>query len=53
MEDRRERLIRRAALICAFIAVLIGVPAVLWYVDTQYMPLEVLANKVFSRLGLT
>ena len=53
MESRRERLIRRSALLAAFVAVLIGVPAALWYVDTQYMPLDVLASKVFNRLGLT
>lgn len=53
MESRRERLIRRGALISAFMAVLIGVPAALWYIDTQYMPLDVLASKVFTRLGLT
>lgn len=53
MESPRERLIRRGALLGAFLAVLIGVPAALWYIDTQYMPLDILANKVFDRLGLT
>lgn len=53
MESRREQMIRHTALISAFLAVLIGVPAALWYIDTQYMPLDVLANKVFDRLGLT
>ena len=53
MESRRERLIRRSALIGAVIAVVIGVPAALWYIDTQYMPLDVLASKVMDRLGLT
>lgn len=53
MESRREKIIRRTALVSAFVAVLIGVPAALWYVDTQYMPLDILANKVFDRLGLT
>lgn len=53
MESRRERLIRRGVLIGAFLAVLFGVPAMLWYIDTQYMPLDILANKVFDRLGLT
>ena len=53
MESPRERLVRRSALISAVLAVLVGVPAALWYVDTQYMPLDILANKVFDRLGLT
>lgn len=52
MESRRERLIRRSVLVCAFLAALIGVPMVLWYIDTAYMPLNLLANKVFDRLGL-
>ena len=53
MESQRERMIRRTTLVSAFLAVLIGVPAVLWYIDTSYMPLDILANKVFDRLGLT
>ena len=53
MESRRERRIRRTALVGAVVAVLIGVPAALWYIDTSYMPLDILANKVFDRLGLT
>jgi uncharacterized protein involved in exopolysaccharide biosynthesis len=53
MESTRERMIRRTALLSAFVAVLIGVPAALWYIDTQYMPLDILANQVFDRLGLT
>ena len=53
MESRRERMIRRGALLTAFLAVLIGVPAALWYIDTQYMSLDLLANKVLDRLGLT
>lgn len=53
MESRRERLIRRSALVGAIGAVLVGVPVAIWYIDTQYMPIEILASKVFDRLGLT
>jgi len=53
MESRRERLVRRAALVCALLAVLVCVPLALWYIDTQYMSLDILAQRVFSRLGLT
>lgn len=53
MESRRERMARRGALVAASLAVLIGVPAGLWYVDTNYMPLELLADKVITRLGLS
>ena len=52
MESRRERTIRRTVLITAFVAVLISVPAILYYIDTQYMPLELLANKIINRLGI-
>ncbi|MEO9899062.1 hypothetical protein [Sulfitobacter sp.] len=52
MESRRERTMRRTILITAFVAVLISVPAVLYYIDTQYMPLELLANKIINRLGI-
>lgn len=53
MESSRERFVRRGLLSFAFLAVLIGVPAALWYIDTQYLPLDVLANMVLGRLGLT
>ncbi|MEP6021570.1 MAG: chain length-determining protein [Paracoccaceae bacterium] len=52
MESRRERTMRRTILITAFVAVLISVPAILYYIDTQYMPLELLANKIINRLGI-
>lgn len=53
MESRRDRIVRRSALATALVAVLVGVPAILWYIDTSYMPLDILANRVFDRLGLT
>ena len=52
MESRRERTMRRTILITAFVTVLISVPAILYYIDTQYMPLELLANKIINRLGI-
>jgi uncharacterized protein involved in exopolysaccharide biosynthesis len=53
MESGRERIIRRSLLIGALLAVAIGVPAALYYIDTNYMALDIIANKVFDRLGLT
>ncbi len=53
MESTRERFMRRAVLLGAFVAVLILVPTALWYIDTRYMPLDILANKVFDRLGIS
>lgn len=53
MESRRERVMRRALRAGALLAVMIGVPMALWYIDHAYMPLEILAGKIFNRLGLT
>lgn len=53
MESGRERFVRRTALASAVLAVVILVPAALYYIDTAYMPLDVLASKIFTRLGLT
>jgi polysaccharide chain length determinant protein (PEP-CTERM system associated) len=53
MESAQERFRRRALLVGAFLLVLIGVPAILYYIDVNYMPLEILAHKVFDRLGLS
>jgi uncharacterized protein involved in exopolysaccharide biosynthesis len=53
MESRGERRLRRAALVAACLVVLAGVPAGLWYVDTYFMPLDLLASRIISRLGLT
>ncbi len=53
LESQRERRIRRAVMIASFLVVLIGVPAGLYYVDTNYMPLDILANRVFDSLGIT
>ncbi len=51
IESRRERVIRRSALIFAVVAVLIGVPAILWYIDTNYLPLELIVQRLISQLG--
>lgn len=53
LESQRERRMRRMALLASCVVVMIGVPAGLYYVDTNYMPLDILANRVFNTLGLT
>ncbi len=53
MESRGQRRLRRTAMATAIIAVLVGVPATLYYINEFYMPLDLLANRVISRLGLT
>lgn len=52
MESRRRRLIRRASIIGATVFVLISVPLALWYIDSTYLPLELIVQKGLSRLGL-
>ena len=53
MESRRHRLLRRGAIIGATLIVLITVPLALWYVDTNYLPLEIVVQKGLSKLGLS
>jgi len=52
MESRQRRLIRRFSLIVATLIALIGVPLALWYLDQNYMPLNLVMDKVLSRLSL-
>ena len=52
MESKTERLLRRTARVTAALIVLIGVPACLWAVDTYYLPLDLLADRMLERLGL-
>ena len=52
IEGRRERRRRQAVLIAAILAVIIIIPLGLWGLHTQYMPLDILAQKIVSRLGL-
>nr|WP_309502628.1 chain length-determining protein [uncultured Roseovarius sp.] len=52
MESRVTKYLRRSARLVVLLAVLIGVPAALWYVDTYYLPLEVIVQKGLSKFGL-
>ncbi|MEL6959387.1 MAG: chain length-determining protein, partial [Pseudomonadota bacterium] len=52
MESRGRRMARRLSLVTGSLVVLIGVPAALWYIDTNYMPLDLVVQKVLERLGL-
>lgn len=51
IESKRERMFRRSLLILAVLAVLIIVPAALWYIDTYYLPLDLIATKVLDKVG--
>lgn len=52
MESRGRRFARRAGLSFATLAVLLGVPALLFYIDTNVLPLELVVERGLRRLGL-
>lgn len=52
IESRRDRLVRRSWRLAAIFAVLTLLPIGLWYIHTQYMPLDILTQNMISRLGL-
>ncbi|MEM9435412.1 MAG: chain length-determining protein [Pseudomonadota bacterium] len=53
MESRAQRWLRRISLVTAMVAVVLGVPAALWWVDTHYMPLQLIVEQGLQRIGLT
>lgn len=52
IESRARKMWRRSGQIFAMLVVLAGVPAALWAVDTYYLPLDLLAQRVLDRIGL-
>ena len=52
MESRMERVIRRGSILTATLVVIIGVPLALWYIDENYLPLEIVVQKGLEQLGL-
>lgn len=52
MESTTRRRTRRVLQIGAVVAVVVGVPAALWAIDTYYLPLDLLFNRLLSRIGL-
>lgn len=53
IETAFHRRMRRTAQIVTLAAVIIGVPAALWAIDTYYMPLDLLAEHMLGKIGLT
>lgn len=53
MESRTEKVKRRTILTAAVVFVLVAVPVALNYIDKNFMPLDLLVNRVLDRLGLT
>lgn len=52
IESSGRRTLRRLLLITGSIIALVGVPVALWYIDTNYIPLDLLVQKILSRFGL-
>lgn len=52
LESGRERALRRGGILAATLVVLIFVPVALWYIDTNYLPLELVVQRGLARLGL-
>ena len=52
MRTRAQIWRRRLIVLAAVLAVLIGVPALLWYVDTNIRPLQPLLEAALKRVGL-
>jgi polysaccharide chain length determinant protein (PEP-CTERM system associated) len=52
-ENPRRRMVRRSVRIVVSLAILAGVPAALWAVDTYFMPLDQLASRILTRIGIT
>lgn len=52
MERRSRRILRRLARVAAMLLVMAGVPAALWYIDQNILPLELVVQKGLDRLGL-
>jgi hypothetical protein len=52
-ESPRRRIVRNAVRFASLVAILVGVPAALWTVDTYFMPLDLLADRILTRIGIT
>jgi uncharacterized protein involved in exopolysaccharide biosynthesis len=53
IESTGRRLMRRFVQVSLLLLVLAGVPAALWAIDTYYLPLDQLADRIMRRLGIT
>jgi polysaccharide chain length determinant protein (PEP-CTERM system associated) len=50
---RAERIRRISFRVATMLLVIIGLPAILWAIDSYYIPLDQLATEALARLGLT
>jgi hypothetical protein len=52
-ESPSRRMVRNTVRIASILLILVGVPAALWATDTYFMPLDLLADRILTRIGLT
>lgn len=52
VRTRRERAVRRGLISGALLILLIGIPAAIWALDTYYMPLDLILDRLADRTGL-
>jgi len=52
IESRGRKLFRRSLRVVSLLIVVVGVPALLWAVDTYYLPLDLLFEKILARFGI-
>ena len=52
IQTRREAVGRRGLKLALLLAILIGVPAMVWAVHTYYLPLDLIAERVMNTLGV-
>lgn len=52
LESRREKWRRRLLHLSALVIVMVAVTSAIYYVHTEYVPLEVLVNRVLAQAGL-
>lgn len=52
MESASRKWIRRGTLVVGTLVAIIGVPAALWWIDTNYMPLQLIVAKGLEQIGL-
>lgn len=53
VRTRRERLMRRGLIGGALAFALVGIPAGIWALDTYYLPIDLLVDRLLDRSGIT
>lgn len=48
----RHAAIRRAIIAAATLIVVLGIPAILYFIHTAYLPLDLIADRIINRIGL-